>query len=248
MDDLVLSDEDDSADDIEDMLGLENTQKDSATHKIYMKLMKDPKFNLTFQPKLIEEGPSLKHQAAEAEQSHNVVEEIDLQSLLKSATLKNKDLIGMKQQEQQLLNDGNHDFRDEFGQQNDHCLDQDQITHREQHSQRGLVKEEKKVQVNPYMDDAGDADSQITIEIPDQEIPSYKSHTSPRKIGQQDMDTARGDEYKPDRMKTNLALARDSRTKIENIDLTKSQKIELQEQMLSKTQQAKKLYELVHRD
>ena len=99
MDDLVLSDEDDSADDTEDMFALDSTQKDSTTHQIYMKLMKDPKFNLTFQPKLIEEGPSRKDQAAEAEQSHNVVEEIDLQSLLKSATLKNKDFIGMRQQE-----------------------------------------------------------------------------------------------------------------------------------------------------
>ena len=98
------------------------------------------------------------------------------------------------------------------------------------------------------MDDADDADSQITIEIPDQEIPRYKSHNSPKKMGQLDMDTARGDEYKLESQKTNLALTRDSRTKIENIDLTKSQKIQLQEQMLSKTQQAKKLYELVHRD
>ena len=32
MDDLVLSDEDDSAEEIEDMLGLESTKKESKTH------------------------------------------------------------------------------------------------------------------------------------------------------------------------------------------------------------------------
>ena len=116
MDDLVLSDEDDSAEEIEDMLGLENTKKESKTHELYKKLMKDRKFNLTFQPRLIEDGPNHKqeNQQTEAEQSQNVVEEVDLQSLLKSGTMMNKDLTSMRQTEVQLPIDGNHDFRDEL--------------------------------------------------------------------------------------------------------------------------------------